>query len=254
MAELGRSIETLAERFREFASAQERAIEAREAALRLRGLLFASVSHDLKSPLNAVLGFCALLDIEPLEHGQRENVAIIERRARELLALIETILDAARIEARQLALHREMTLVDEVIDEAVRRGDDLGPMDATSVTLRVVPGLPMVKWGGARVAQAIAALIGHSKRLSPNGGVEVVARRGRIGVEVLVEEPSGAIPPEELIALLDARNAATAPRRLGGLALGLSLARSLIELHGGSLEVARANHGPGSVFVVQLPR
>jgi signal transduction histidine kinase len=253
VAELGRSIETLADRFREFAGAQERAIEAREAALRLRGLLFASVSHDLKSPLNAVLGFCALLDTEPLVDGQRESVVIIERRARELLALIETILDAARIEARQLALHRSMTTVDEVVEEAVRRGDDLGPIDAANVAVRVLPGLPMVKWDGARIAQGIAALVGHAKRLSPGGGVELSARRGSAGIEVLVYEPSGAIPPGELVALLDARNAATAPRRLGGLALGLSLARSLIELHGGSLEVAFAASGPGSVFVVRLP-
>src|SRR5262249_56857985 len=101
---LERAIELLAERFRVFARAQERAILAREAGTRTRGLFFASVSHDLKSPLNAILGFAELVRQDTLTPGQAESLEVIDRRGRELLALIETILDAARVEAGQLAL------------------------------------------------------------------------------------------------------------------------------------------------------
>src|SRR5678815_287025 len=92
IGELESAIERLAERFRVFARAQERAILAREAATRMRGLFFASVSHDLKSPLNAILGFAELVRLEPLTTGQAESLDVIARRGRELLALIETCL------------------------------------------------------------------------------------------------------------------------------------------------------------------
>src|SRR4030095_2481752 len=105
VARLGRAIEQLAARFRIFAKAQERSIDARQAAARMRGLFFASVSHDLKSPLNAILGFTELVrHSEELSPGQAESLELIDRRGRELLALIETILDAARVEAGQLSI------------------------------------------------------------------------------------------------------------------------------------------------------
>jgi signal transduction histidine kinase len=109
VAELGRAVGKLAARFRVFAQAQERALDARENARRARGLLFASVSHDLRSPLNAILGFAESIDPTPLSPGQRESLDVISTRGRELVALIETILDAARIEAGQLRLDRRLT-------------------------------------------------------------------------------------------------------------------------------------------------
>jgi signal transduction histidine kinase len=253
VTQLGRAIETLAERFRVFARAQERSIEAREATLRLRGLLFASVSHDLRSPLNAILGFCALASAEPLTEPQLESISIIERRGRELLALIETILDAARVEAHKLTLSRTPTDVGRIIEQAVARGDELGPMDAAPVTVDIDPGLPKVSWDEARIAQALGALIGHAKRLSPHGGVRVEAKkRPAGGLILMVHDPSSALSVLELGRLLDASNAATAPNRLGGLALGLSLARALIALHGGRLGV-EPDRGGGTLFRAVLP-
>src|SRR6185437_10325246 len=96
VGELGRAIEELTARFRVFAEAQEKALDARAAAHRMRSLLFASVSHDLKSPLNAVLGFAELVGQGLLTDAQRESLELIQKRGRELLGLIETILDAAR--------------------------------------------------------------------------------------------------------------------------------------------------------------
>lgn len=252
VVDLGRVIDLLANRFRVFAAAQERAIAAREAALRLRGLLFASVSHDLKSPLNAILGFASLAMAEPLSSAQEESVHIIERRARELLTLIETILDAARVEAQKLTIHRARTDVLTVLAQGIRRGDELGPMDAAEVSCVVDPDVPEVFWDDARLAQAVAAIVGHAKRLAPRGGVSVRAlREGHDRVRVLIVEPSGTFSPEEIARLLDARNAATAPRRLGGLALGLSLARALVKLHDGTLEVVPGE--TGVVFCLSLP-
>ncbi|MCS6898303.1 MAG: HAMP domain-containing sensor histidine kinase [Myxococcales bacterium] len=252
VAGLGRALERLADRFRIFAAAQERAIEAREAALRLRGLLFASVSHDLKSPLNAILGFSALAALEPLNDAQQESVAIIERRGRELLALLETILDAARVEAQQLTLVRASCSVRAVVERALEKADDLAPLGAAPAEVLLDDDIPEVCWDDARVAQALAALLGHARRLSPSGGVRVEGTLDMGAVELLVYEPSGKFSVGEVAWLLDSANTTLAPRRLGGLALGLGLARSLVRLHGGALDVQEAEGG-GVVFRLRLP-
>src|SRR4029077_18520784 len=127
VARLGTAIERLAARFRVFAQAQERAISARTATARMRGLFFASVSHDLKSPLNAILGFTELVrKSETLSAGQSESLSLIDRRGRELLALIETILDAARVDAGQLSLVVDACDAHLMLAEAVAKGKDLG--------------------------------------------------------------------------------------------------------------------------------
>src|SRR5690606_18212313 len=112
---LNEAIDTLTERSRVFAEAQERAIAAREAAERSRSLLFASVSHDLRSPLNAILGFTSLVGQTSLTDAQRESLDVIERRGRELLVLIETILELARVEAGQLELFRAETPIASIV-------------------------------------------------------------------------------------------------------------------------------------------
>jgi signal transduction histidine kinase len=256
VVDLGRVVDLLASRFRVFSGAQERAIEAREAALRLRGLLFASVSHDLKSPLNAILGFASLAMVEELLPSQEESVRIIERRARELLTLIETILDAARVDAQKLTILPAPTSIEAVFRQGIRRGDELGPMDAAEVVWDLDDDLPEVVWDDARMAQAIAAVIGHAKRLAPRGGVVVRARReGPASICLEIEDPSGTFSVAEIARLLDAQYAATAPRRMGGLALGLSLARALVKLHDGTLEAkARPGTARGVLFRFVLPR
>jgi len=126
VADLGRAIEELTERFRVFAGAQERALDARAAAQRMRGLLFASVSHDLKSPLNAILGFAELVSQDELTAAQRESLELITKRGRELLGLIETILDAARVEAGQLNLTPRPTNVGRLVAEGGAQGARAG--------------------------------------------------------------------------------------------------------------------------------
>ena len=101
--------------------------------------------------------------------------------------------------------------------------------------------------------QAIGALIGHAKRLSPDGGVRVSARReGERMIVIEVRDPSTLFSVAELGRLLDAQAAQAAPGRHGGLALGLALARALVALHGGRLGVEPAESG-GAVFRATLP-
>lgn len=251
--DLGLAIERLAERFRVFAQAQERAIVARERAARMRGLFFASVSHDLKSPLNAILGFTDLVrDGRELSAGQKESLELIAKRGRELLALIETILDASRVEEGQLTLVRERVKVEELFHEALEKGRDLGGDGEVRVVAEIVEGVPELAVDRLRLTRALATIIGHALRSSEKSHVRMRAAPSRAGgARIDVEVPSTRVPAKELAGMLDP-NPDPGEREHRGLALGLSLARAIIELHGGTVLVT--DRGPkGSVFTVRIP-
>jgi signal transduction histidine kinase len=251
--ELGLAIERLAERFRIFARAQERAIASKERATRMRGLFFASVSHDLKSPLNAILGFSTLIrQTEELGTEQAESLDLIEHRGRELLALIETILDAARVEARQLTLVREGVAIDDLVGEAVAKGRDLGGDREVEVAAEIVEGVPSLNVDRLRLTRALATIIGHALRSSDKSYVRMRAAPSRAGgVRIDVEVPSTRLSARELVSMLDP-NPDPGTREHRGLALGLSLARAIIELHGGTVVVTDRRE-KGSVFTVRIP-
>jgi len=242
--ELGEAIELLANRFRLFAQAQERSIDARASATRARGRFFASVSHDLKSPLNAILGFAELCQREPdLNQHQRESLDLIVKRGRELLALIETILDAARVEAGQLRL--ELGEVDalDLLEAAVSKARELSSAEETMVTMEVHPDVPPLVVDELRMSQALATLVGHALRTAERGNLRVLVeaeersptltlKRRRVNVHI--EVPSTSFSAQELEAMLSPERH---PGQHRGVALALRVAKSIIELHGGTLKV-----------------
>ena len=259
VAELGNSIELLASRFRLFAQAQERSIDARQAATRTRGLFFASVSHDLKSPLNAILGFAELARRgEVLTEGQRESLDLIIQRGHELLALIETILDAARVEAGQLTLVRTEEPVEELLQLAIEKGKDLSSSSDVVVIAEVPPGLPKLQVDRVRLSQALATFIGHARRTAERQSLRIrvdaddagdkptlARRRIRIHIEV----PSARFSAHDLEAML---NPEKQPGQHRGLALALRLAKSIVELHGGRVKMAgRTVREPAFYVVLQ---
>ena len=252
VGDMKRSIDELAARFRVFAQAQVRAIESREAATRMRGLFFASVSHDLKSPLNAILGFTAIVrQREQIGEGQTESLDLIERRGRELLALIETILDAARVEAGQLVMVHDSVKIGELFSTAIAKGKDLGGERVLEVESEFAEDIPAVHVDRVRMTRALATFIGHAIRTAERDGVRVRALRGEERqVRVEVEVPARTFSARQLEAMLDpTRQPGTSPHR--GLALALGLARSVVELHDGKVRVEDRNAGE-AVFVVTL--
>ncbi len=254
VAALMRATDELGGVFRQFASAQQRAISARAATERMRGLFLASMSHDLKAPLNAILGFAALVSRGELSDAQRESVGIIEQRGRELLYLIDTILDAGRVEAGELTVSPEWSRVDDVVTSAIRdaRVHTVG-LDV-DVTGEIQPGLPQIIVDPARLAQALTALILVAVRFADHGHVIVraalpaVEERMRIDVEVT----GRVIAAADRKKVFDAFAQADRARRHGSLGLGPSLARAIVELHGGGIDVETTEAG-GTVFHTWLP-
>ena len=249
VADLENAATDLAERFRVFAMAQERALLAKEAARRTRGLLFASVSHDLKSPLNAILGFADLIGMLELGAEQRNSIEIVQSRGRELLALIETILDASRIEAGHLELKKAPIPVAELVAESIRTARELS-VSARNVVTELDAGLPDLPVDTTHAARALGAVVAHALRAAREGDDDVVVRASlhADGEHVRIDvEHGGAAPPSarERLAMLALR----AGPRGRGMALALSLARRVIELHGGTVEVE--SEGPGGAPVIR---
>jgi signal transduction histidine kinase len=248
------AIDELGAVFREFASAQERAIDARAATERMRGLFLASMSHDLKAPLNSILGFAELLSRAQLTEGQKESVAIVEQRGRELLHLIDTILDTARAEAGALSINCEWTMVGDVVMPAVLDARDLTHGLDVQIVGEIQPGVPRILVDQVRATQAITSVILVATRFADHGTIRVRATVPGAGerLRIDVETTGRGLPAEERDKIFEAFKHPDRARRHGSLGLGPSLARTIVEVHGGSIDVD-TTEGGGTVFHLWLP-
>jgi signal transduction histidine kinase len=254
VAALLRATEHLGGVFREFARAQQRAIDARTSTERMRGLFLASMSHDLKAPLNAILGFAELVSRGELTEGQRESVTIIEQRGVELLYLIDTILDAARVEAGELTISPERTRVGDVVMPAVLDARQLTEGMNVEIVGEIQPGVPQVIADPARLTQALTAIVLVAARFAERGHVGVRASMPAAGdqLRIDVEVTGRGIAAADQEKIFDAFKHADRARRHGSLGLGPSLARTIVELHGGAIDVETTEAG-GTAFHVWVP-
>jgi signal transduction histidine kinase len=220
----------------------------------MRGLLLASMSHDLKAPLNAVLGFAELVGRNPLADAQRESLAIIEQRGRELLHLIQTILDAARAEAGELLVTPEATRVGDVVMAAIVDARELVNEGDVNIVGEIQPGVPRIWVDPTRLTQALTSVILTGIRFAEQGVVRVRATVPAQGehLRIDVDVPGRGVPGADLERIFEAFKDPERARKHGSLGLGLSLARSIMELHGGTIE-ASTHQGTGTEFHVWLP-
>lgn len=226
--------------FRQFAAAQERAIIARASMERTRAMFLASMSHDLRGPLNAILGFATLASQDKsLLPAQRESLAIIEQRGRELLALIQTVLDSARAEAGQLTLSREPASPSDVVTQAVREAGEI--LAGSNVEIAAAPSVefPRVSIDSGRLGQAIVAIATSAARACERGQLKITTTLNASALEIDVSVTGGVEGAAERLA--EALESPERARRLGSLGLGLLLARAIVTLHGGELALVPAD-------------
>jgi signal transduction histidine kinase len=251
--QLQHAVEGVAHRFGIFATAQQDAIAARAAATRMRGQFFASVSHDLKSPLNSILGFTELVRMEAaLSEGQAESLKVIAERGQELLSLIETILDAARIEVGQLSLMFDEEPFNELYAAALDKAVALSGHGDMQIYEEIEPDLPALLVDRIRGARAIATFIAYSVRATGGGKMWVRAERhGLHHVRIDVDVPARVHTAADLEQMLDPAGGLS-KREHRGLALALQLANSVVKLHGGSVHVVDRRQ-KGAMFCITLP-
>jgi signal transduction histidine kinase len=229
---------------------------AAENANRARDDFLSTLSHELRTPLNAMVGWSTLLRAGSVPEEKRMRaLEAIERNARVQARLVEDMLDLARIEQGKLVLNvGELELV-RVVEAAI---DAVRPAaEAKQIRLQPVLDSHATIVGDAdRLQQVVWNLLSNAIKFTPKGGrVQVRLHKEQSHVEVAVADNGQGIEVQFLPHIFERFRQAdpSFTRRAGGLGLGLSIVRSLVELHGGEVSAQSDGPGNGATFVVRLP-
>lgn len=235
---------------------EQRARAEAEAAVRLRDEFLSVASHELNTPLTALLGTAQLMERRDARDGtlperERQAVAMIGAQARRLGRFVATLLDGTRIAAGTLTL----SLGPLDLAELVRRlADELRPITRHEIALALPPGPVLIQADALRLEQAIANLLQNAVKYSPGGGrIEVRLELGP-AITLRVADEGIGIPAAALPMLFGRyyRAPNAAGRRIAGMGIGLYVVKEIVEQHGGRVDVA-SEEGAGSVFTLTLP-
>ncbi|MEP7245733.1 MAG: ATP-binding protein, partial [Gammaproteobacteria bacterium] len=217
----------------------------------------ATLSHELRTPLNAIQGWATLLRQHDVTTADlTRGLETIERNVRAQAQIIEDLLDMSRIISGKIHLEVQSLQLHEVITHAI----EAVRQSAEAKKIRLHPLLDSrighVRGDPNRLQQVLWNLFSNAVKFTPQGGrIQVVLERVNSHVEIVVEDSGIGIRGEFLPFVFDRfrQGDATTTRRHGGLGLGLSIVKNLVELHGGSVRVKSPGEGEGSTFVVALP-
>ena len=230
--------------------------EALEAADTLKNAFIHHVSYELRSPLTNIIGFTQLLAdarIGSLNDRQREYVGYVMSSSAALLAIVNDILDLATVDAGIMELDLGEVDVADTVNATIEGLQDRIQEGGIRIEKRIAPGIGTFVADGKRVRQILFNLLANAIGFSPNGGrVAISARRDGGSIEFTVEDNGPGIPREFLAAAFDPFASLARGANRGGVGLGLSIVKSFVGLHGGTVEI-RSEEGRGSVAVVRLP-
>ncbi|MEK6285910.1 MAG: response regulator [Acidobacteriota bacterium] len=238
-------------------SQEQHAREQAEAASRAKDEFLAMVSHELRAPLNAMLGWAHILRSTPVDQATMTHaIEIIERSARTQSRLIEDLLDTARIVSGKLRLDIKPVDLTSVIENAVELSRPAAEGKGIDVQLSLNASREVITGDADRLQQIVSNLLSNAIKFTPHGGrVEMRLERADPHVRITVSDTGKGISPEYLPFIFDRFHQAdsSSTRRNTGLGLGLSLVRYLVELHGGAVNATSPGEGQGATFTVNLP-
>jgi PAS domain S-box-containing protein len=228
-----------------------------ERANKLKSEFLASMSHELRTPINALIGYSALLLDGVLgDVNSRQQDALLRGRAaaEHLLALINDILDLAKIEAGKMPLRLEEVSLRDVTLEVTQQVEPMVRKKQLEFTIDIAPDCPPIFSDRTKVKQILLNLLSNAVKFTNRGRVSVEAHRAVEGVRVDVVDTGIGIRESDLQAIWeDFRQVdQSRTREFGGTGLGLSITRKLLDRLGGSVDV-RSTYGEGSTFSVYFP-
>jgi signal transduction histidine kinase len=247
----------LAEQYREQLYAREQELRAAaESANKLKDDFLKTLSHELRTPLTAIIGWTSLLRQQQDDASTLKGVEIIERNARAQQKLIDEILDVSRIVSGKFVFSPYALEFSPIVESAV---ENIRPAaDARGIGLDIELSVAGVAVFGDpdRLLQMASNILSNAVKFTPkHGTVRVSLRQWESSVRLTVSDTGEGIAPEFLPYVFDrfrqADSAST--RKHGGLGLGLSIVRHIVELHGGAVHAESAGVGTGSTFIVDLP-
>jgi signal transduction histidine kinase/ActR/RegA family two-component response regulator len=250
------------ERARAYAAERQARAEA-EAANRIKDEFLATLSHELRTPLNAMLGWTQLLRSRKFDEAKMARaLETIDRNTKSLAALIEDILDVSRIMTGKLHLSPRACQLVSVVEAAIEAVRPAAEAKTISIEFHCDRAIGTV-WGDAnRLQQVVWNLLSNAIKFTPKGG------RVQVRLERITDESTGnpyaqiqaidsgkGISPDFLPYVFERfrQENSSSTRSYGGLGLGLAIVRSLVELHGGTVQAFSEGEGLGATFTVQLP-
>lgn len=235
---------------------ESKARQDAEAANRMKDEFLAVLSHELRAPLNAILGWATLLKDSDKKEELSAGLEVIERNTLAQAKLVEDLLDMSRVTSGKIRL--DLQSVD--LRTVIKTAEDAILPSANAKKIRVIcmvdPLAGPVRGDPSRLQQVLWNLLNNSVKFTPEGGrVEVAVERVNSHVEISVSDTGTGIDPDFLPHVFDRFRQAdsTMTRRYGGLGLGLALVKTLVEMHGGSIIAKSAGAGQGATFRISLP-
>ena len=256
----------LATRFREMRQRQRAYVNSLEEVTRAKSEFISLASHELRTPISVIKGFQELMLgelIGPVTDDQKEALEAIQRSVGSLARIAENATRMAQIQSERLVLHMEDTDVVELLEEAIETAREAAPGRRVHLVSRVEGDVPQVRSDHGRLSLAVVNLLTNGIRFTPDGGqVEACARWTGRHLVIEVRDTGIGIPGDRQVALFERGSAGHevlhhhSGNKLefnsAGLGLGLSIARGIVEAHGGTLAVESAP-GHGSTFRMKLP-
>jgi CheY-like chemotaxis protein len=246
--DLARRISLALERIQLYRQAQE--------ANRLKDEFLSTLSHELRTPLNVVYGWARILRMGSLDGQTAHAIDVIERNAEAQLRLIEDVLDVSRIIAGKMRLTVESLSIRDVLATAVEMMRPAAEAKGVRVEASLDQDLGTFSGDPHRLQQVFSNLLSNAVKFTRAGDLITVALQ-RVGewAEVRIADTGIGIRREVLPYVFDRFRQAdsSTTRRHGGLGLGLSIARQIVELHGGIAAADSAGEGHGATFTIRLP-
>jgi PAS domain S-box-containing protein len=243
---------------RTHALAREKAArEEAEEANRLKDEFLATVSHELRTPLTAILGWSNMLLAGRLEGEMHDRALdIIHRNAQSQNQLISDLLDVSRIISGKLRLDLRTVELPSVIEAAVEATRPAAEAKGILLMTALDPHAGPINGDADRLQQVVWNLLTNAIKFTPEEGeIEVRLESVDTRVQITVKDSGAGIPPEFLPHIFERfRQADPGANRIhGGMGLGLSIVRQLVELHGGTVKAESEGEGKGATFTVSLP-
>jgi PAS domain S-box-containing protein len=246
-----------ARRVAELATQTERlAREQAERASRAKDDFLALVSHELKTPLSAILGWTQVLKRQAGGSADLERgLAVIERNTRLQVRLVDDLLDMSRVVSGKLRLDVQRVDLAAVLDAAIETARPAAVARELRLSVVADPNI-LVSGDADRLQQVFWNLLSNAVKFTPNGGsVRAIMERVNSHVEVRIIDTGQGMSADFIARAFDRfrQSGTSATQATSGLGLGLSLAKNLVEMHGGSIEAHSDGEGHGSTFIVKLP-
>ncbi len=241
----------------ELLAREQKARAAAESATRAKDEFLSLVTHELRNPLNSILGYTRLTRMKPHDAAQVvRHCEIIERSARMQQQLIDDLLDTARIISGKMKLETALTDLRLVVEDALLVVRPAAEAKQIDLVTHFPDEVPPIMGDAARLQQIAWNLLQNAIKFTPQGGrVELCLERAVQHARLTISDTGKGIAPEFLPFVFDrfSQNDSSHTRRHGGLGLGLALVQQLVELHGGTIVAASAGENRGATFTVEFP-